>query len=67
MSIRSSNPAVSKASGLRPSQGFQKEVVPLLEAMQLPVPTTSLLKNNAQSLLESQLFYAWKRPSHFRS
>ena len=62
-SVGSSTPQVRNPSGLRkckPSTDYSE----LLKT--LPFPTSQLVRETSQAILEKHQFYAWKRPAHLR-
>jgi hypothetical protein len=69
-SVRSSEPQIRSNPALRQlgqKSGFQKRVSTLLESTPLPFPTFQLVKEASQTILETQKFYGWIRPSHLRA
>jgi len=68
VSVTSSIPQVRSQPALRSLEsGFQKDINSLLEHIELPFPTFQFIKPSSQQSLESQTFFAWKRPAHLRS
>lgn len=68
VSVTSSIPQVRSQPALRSLEsGFQKDINSLLEHIELPFPTFQFIKPSSQQALESQTFFAWKRPAHLRS
>ena len=66
MPLPKTNQYNERRNRARNASGFQKEVLPLLEATQPPFPTFQNLKPTLQSIVEQGTFFGWVRPSHLR-